>query len=191
MKKRISSFLLTALLLVSLCACAEKNETDSYAPYSVEYDHTIYTVTPTDGTTGSISDGTDTYLYQYEPRLSGYRVKFTYPDGETYTWTDNGIDMSGTTSPGFDFDKYPDGWTLSDILLQNGAVKTARKTEKNVGLIIILLLIGAVNAIWPKAAWFLETGWKIKDAEPSEAALGWNRGVGIVVVLVAIILILI
>lgn len=191
MKKRISIFLLTVLLILGLCACAEKTETDSYAPYTVEYNHTVYTVTPADGMTGTISDGTDTYSYQYELRIRGYRVKFTYPDGETYTWTDDGNNMSGTTSPGFDFEKYPDGWTLSDILLQNSSAKNARKTEKNVGMILLLLIVGAVNTIWPQAAWYLETGWKIKDAEPSEAALAWNRGVGIVVVIVAVILILV
>ena len=190
MKKRVSIFVLAALLILGLCACAEKTGTDSYAPYTVEYNHTVYTVTPADGTMGTISDGTDTYSYQYEPRIGGYRVKFTYPDGETYTWTDDGNSMSGTTSPGFDFEKYPDGWTLSDILLQSSSVKNARKTEKNVGLILLLLIVGAVNTIWPQAAWFLEMGWKIKDAEPSDAALGWNRVVGVVALIIVAIMII-
>ena len=165
MKKRIAILILAALLLLSFCACAEKQaQTDTNAPYSVEYNHTLYTVTPADETTGTISDGTDTYSYQYEPRIQGYRVKFTYPDGETYTWTDDGISMSGTTSPGFDFEKYPDGWTLSDILLQNSSVKNTRKAEKNVGLILVLLFVGGINTAFPQAAWYLETGWKIKDA---------------------------
>ena len=183
-------FLLAALLILSFCACAEKTETDSYAPYTVEYNHTVYTVTPADGMTGTISDGTDTYSYQYELRFRGYRVKFTYPDGETYTWTDDGNSMSGTTSPGFDFEKYPDGWTLSDILLQNSSAKNARKTEKNVGMILLLLIVGVINTAWPQAAWYLETGWKIKDAEPSELALGVNRVVGVVLLIVAGVMIL-
>lgn len=191
MKKRVSVFLLTALLILGFCACAKQTQTDTIAPYSVEYDHTLYTVTPADETTGTISDGTETYSYQYESRIQGYRVKFTYPDGETYTWTDDGTNMSGTTSSGFDFDKYPDGWTLSDILLQNGTVKTAQKAEKNMALILLLLVLGIGNAAFPKAAWYLETGWKIKDAEPSDAALAWNRGIGIVVIVVAVIMMIV
>ena len=192
MKKRVFILLFAVMLGLSLCACAEKqSQTDVYAPYSVEYNHTLYTVTPADETTGTISDGTETYFYQYEPRIQGYRVKFTYPDGETYTWTDDGGSMSGTTSSGFDFDKYPDGWTLSDILLQNGSAKTAQKAEKNVALILLLLVLGIGNAAFPKAAWYLETGWKIKDAEPSDAALAWNRGIGIVVIVVAVIMMIV
>lgn len=192
MKKRVFILLFAVMLVLSLCACAEKqSQTDVCAPYSVEYNHTLYTVTPADETTGTISDGTETYSYQYEPHIQGYRVKFTYPDGETYTWTDDGGSMSGTTSSGFDFDKYPDGWTLSDILLQNGSAKTAQKAEKNVALILLLLVLGIGNAAFPKAAWYLETGWKIKDAEPSDAALAWNRGIGIVVIVVAVIMMIV
>ena len=184
--------LLAALVLVlNLSACAKKTQADANEPYSVEYNHTVYTITPVDENTGTISDGTNTYTYQYEPHIPGYSVKFTYPDGETYTWTDDGNNMSGTTSQGFDFDQYPDGWTLSDILLQNSSAKNAHKTGKNVALIFILLAVGAVNAVWPKATWYLEMGWKIRDAEPSEAALGWNRGIGIVAVVIAVIMIII
>ena len=190
MKKRVSIFVLAALLILGLCACAEKTETDSYAPYTVEYNHTVYTVTPADGMTGTISDGTDTYSYQYEPRVGGYRVKFTYPDGETYTWTDDGISMSGTTSPGFDFEKYPDGWTLSDILLQSSSGKNARKTEKNVGLILLLLIVGIINTAWPQATWYLDVGWKVKDAEPSEGAIMYGRVIGIVLLIIAVIMII-
>ena len=192
MKKRGFVWLLAVMLVLSLCACAEKQaQTDTNAPYSVEYNHTLYTVTPADETTGNISDGTDTYSYQYEPRIQGYRVKFTYPDGETYTWTDDGTSMSGTTSPGFDFEKYPDGWTLSDILLQNSSVKNTRKAEKNVGLILVLLFVGGINTAFPQAAWYLETGWKIKDAEPSDAALIWNRVGGVVALIIAVVMMIV
>ena len=58
-------------------------------------------------------------------------------------------------------------------------------------LILLLLVLGIGNAAFPKAAWYLETGWKIKDAEPSDAALAWNRGIGIVVIVVAVIMMLV
>ena len=185
----LAMVLLTALVLVlNLSACAEKMQTDTNAPYSVEYDHTLYTVTPADDTTGTIFDGTETYSYQYEPRIGGYRVKFTYPDGETYTWTDDGGSMSGTTSPGFDFEKYPDGMTLQRVLEQSPSAKREKKSTKNVGLILALLFVGGINTAFPQAAWYLETGWKIKDAEPSDAALMWNRVGGVVALIIAAIM---
>ena len=62
------------------------------------------------------------------------------------------------------------------------------RLNKNAGLIFFLLVIGVINTAWPQAAWYLETGWKIKDAEPSDAALGWNRGVGIILLVIAAVL---
>jgi uncharacterized membrane protein len=50
----------------------------------------------------------------------------------------------------------------------------------------IILLIGLFNIFFPRAAWFLEIGWKIKDAEPSETALILNRVVGIIICIIAI-----
>jgi len=38
-------------------------------------------------------------------------------------------------------------------------------------LIAVMLIIGLVNLIWPRAAWELARGWQFKDAEPSEEAL--------------------
>ena len=198
MKKRISLFLLAALVIVSLCACAEKQTQNALEPYTTGWDGKSYTVTPIDSGKGTISDGTNTYSYRYGSAGNGYSVTFTYPDGETYTWMQNGSVSSGTTfssgsaSLNYDPDKYPDGMTLQRVLAHSpSAKKTEEKSNKNVGLIFFLLVIGVINTAWPQAAWYLETGWKIKDAEPSDAALGWNRGVGIVMLVIAVILIII
>lgn len=43
-----------------------------------------------------------------------------------------------------------------------------------------LILIGLFNVLCPKASWFLEIGWKIKDSEPSEGALIFNRVLGVI-----------
>ena len=55
----------------------------------------------------------------------------------------------------------------------------------------MLLFIGGVNTAWPQAAWYLETGWKIKDAEPSDAALTWNRVGGVVALIIAAIMMIV
>ena len=56
---------------------------------------------------------------------------------------------------------------------------------------LLLLLIGGINTACPQLTWHLDVGWKVKDAEPSEAALTWNRIVGVVLLVIAGIMILV
>jgi hypothetical protein len=43
---------------------------------------------------------------------------------------------------------------------------------------IMLILIGLLNVKFPAFLWFISTGWKFADAEPSDIALGINRFIG-------------
>ena len=196
MKKRISIILLAALIILSLCACAEKQTQSALEPYTTGWDGAVYTVTPIDNDKGTISDGTNTYSYRYEAAGSGYSVTFTYPDGETYRCLENGGTTSGTafssgsSSLDFDYDKYPDGMTLKRVLERSPSAKSEKKSTKNVGLILFLLVIGVINTAWPQATWYLDVGWKVKDAEPSEAALTWGRVVGVVLLIIAAVMII-
>lgn len=178
-----------AALVLSLSACAKKQTaTVSLEPYTTGWDGAVYTITPIDAYKGTISDGTNTYSYRYDTSGTGYSVTFTYPDGETYKWSDNG---TGATSLGFDFEKYPDGWTLKRVLEASPSAKNEAKSAKNWGLILVLLFIGGVNTACPQLTWHLDVGWKVKTAEPSEAALTWNRGIGVVLLIIAGIMILV
>lgn len=197
MKKRISIFLLTALLILGLCACAEKKTQSALEPYTTGWDGTVYTVTPIDNYKGTITDGTNTYSYRYDTSGSSYGVTFTYPDGETYRCTQNGSTSSGaafssgSASLDFDFDKYPDGMTLDRVLKRSPAAKHEEKSTKRWGIILFLLFVGSINTACPQLTWHLDVGWKVKDAEPSEAALAWSRGTGIVMLVIAGIMILV
>ena len=197
MKKRISIFLLTALLILGLCACAEKKTQSALEPYTTGWDGAVYTITPIDAYKGTISDGTNTYSYRYDTSGTGYSVTFTYPDGETYRCTQNGSTSSGaafssgSASLDFDFDKYPDGMTLDRVLKRSPAAKHEEKSTKSWGIILFLLFVGSINTACPQLTWHLDVGWKVKDAEPSEAALAWNRGTGIVMLVIAGIMILV
>lgn len=51
----------------------------------------------------------------------------------------------------------------------------------------LLIVFGALGAAFPYAAWYLSIGWKIEDAEPSEAALAVNRVGGVVAVIIGLI----
>ena len=191
MKKRISIFLLTALLILGLCACAEKKTQSALEPYTTGWDGAVYTITPIDAYKGTISDGTNTYSYRYDTIGTGYSVTFTYLDGETYTWKEDGNFSSGATSPDFDSGKYPDGMTLDRVLKRSPSAKSEIKSTKSWGVILLLLLIGGINTACPQLTWHLDVGWKVKDAEPSEAALTWNRIVGVVLLVIAGIMILV
>ena len=197
MKKRIAILILAALLLLSFCACAEKKTQSALEPYTTGWDGTVYTVTPIDNDKGTITDGTNTYSYRYDTSGSSYGVTFTYPDGETYRCTQNGSTSSGaafssgSASLDFDFDKYPDGMTLDRVLKRSPAAKHEEKSTKSWGIILFLLFVGGINTACPQLTWYLDVGWKVKDAEPSEAALAWSRGTGIVMLVIAGIMILV
>ena len=197
MKKRIVILILAALLLLSFCACAEKKTQSALEPYTTGWDGTVYTVTPIDNDKGTITDGTNTYSYRYDTSGSSYSVTFTYPDGETYRCMENGgtsggaVFSSGSSSLDFDYDKYPDGMTLDRVLKRSPAAKHEEKSTKSWGIILFLLFVGSINTACPQLTWHLDVGWKVKDAEPSEAALTWNRGIGVVLLIIAGIMILV
>ena len=180
-----------AALVLSLSACAEKQTKNALEPYSIGWDGRVYTVTPIDNDKGTISDGTNTYSYRYDAGGSGYSVTFAYPDGETYTWKEDGNFSSGATSPDFDSGKYPDGMTLDRVLKRSPAAKHEEKSTKNWGIILFLLFVGSINTACPQLTWYLDVGWKVKDAEPSEAALGWSRTVGVVLLIVAVVMMIV
>ena len=197
MKKRIAILILAALLLLSFCACAEKKTQSALEPYTTGWDGTVYTVTPIDNYKGTITDGTNTYSYRYDAAGSSYSVTFTYPDGETYRCTQNGSTSSGaafssgSASLDFDYDKYPDGMTLDRVLKRSPAAKHEEKSTKSWGIILFLLFVGSINTACPQLTWHLDVGWKVKDAEPSEAALAWNRIVGVVLLLIAVVMMIV
>lgn len=54
----------------------------------------------------------------------------------------------------------------------------------------LFIIVGLIAAISPYSAWYLSVGWKFKDAEPSDLALGAERIVGIVLVIAGFIMVL-
>lgn len=53
----------------------------------------------------------------------------------------------------------------------------------------VAIIIGLIIAIWPYFAWYLQLGWKLKDAKPSDLVLRVERILGIIFVIVGFILI--
>lgn len=172
--RKVYVFLLSLLLVFSLCACSSEENPNIR---TVSVDGVVYTV---DVEQGTITDG----HYTYEFTVSGPSTNITYPDGSTYYWTENGQFGHGGWSEDYDEDRYVDGDTLCDVLSK--AVPSSRSSEKPVLIIFLLLVVGVFNAVAPHASWYLEYGWRFRDAEPSELALGVNRIIGIVCIVIAI-----
>ena len=69
-----------------------------------------------------------------------------------------------------------------------GAVGSGGHRSGSPLLGMLLIALGAFNALAPKAAWYLSHGWRYKNAEPSEAALFFSRAGGVVLIFFGIIL---
>jgi hypothetical protein len=50
----------------------------------------------------------------------------------------------------------------------------------------LFIIIGALNVIFPKASWYMKSGWQFKNAEPSDLALIMIRVGGIIAIVVGI-----
>jgi hypothetical protein len=51
---------------------------------------------------------------------------------------------------------------------------------------LMFLLIGVLNIVFPRAAWFMKYGWQYKNAEPSQMAIISARIGGIIAVVIGI-----
>jgi hypothetical protein len=51
---------------------------------------------------------------------------------------------------------------------------------------IIFIIVGALNVIYPRAAWYMKYGWQFKNAEPSDAAIIMIRIGGIIAIVIGI-----
>lgn len=186
--KKALVFLLAALLSISVCACASSGRG---SVYGVTRNGTEYTV---DWENGTISDGINTYQFTFSGYASGYDIKITYPDGSTYSWhtqtNSNGTGFgSGGWSDDYDENRYVSGSVLCDILAV-GAPAAPRESKPGMILLAIVLLgVGLFNILSPQTAWYLSEGWKFRDAEPSDLALGLARAGGVVCCLIGVILI--
>ena len=152
----------------------------------MEWEGVTYTV---DTEAQTIHDGESVYEYQVELYRDGYTLEITYPNGAfwsasvtesdgTYGWNEE-YDMKGTV--------YPTGDTLETVLAQRGCHLYFPKRRKKRPPV--------AGAAWHRnfqrrlSLWgvVLGTGWYYKDAEPSDAALLFNRVVGILLLAGALI----
>ena len=181
MTRRLWAVLAAGLLLLLMGGCAGGGDAPD-GPREVDYFGETYLVDPAAGT---LSDGANTYAYSFSGDATSYRVDITYPDDSTYWFTMDAGHGSGGWSDNYDRERYVDGETLCAVLVQ-----TAPEPERNrpIWLILLLLVVGVFNLAAPRAAWYAEWGWRIKDAEPSDRALVAHRISGVFALVVAVLM---
>ena len=180
--KKIILLLMSIVMMISVCACSSDVDTT----YTVTKNGTDYVV---DAENCTIFDDENVYQYTFSKSSSGYNVKITYPDGSFYSYNK---EISGSISTGsgswsddYDEERYIDGQILCDLLIDHEP-----KDSKSVNPVLILVLIGVgiFFLAFPRAAWFLEYGWRYKDVEPSDVALGFQRAGGVFLIIFAVIM---
>ena len=192
--KKFAIFLLLALLIFGLLGCAQEK--------------TIYERT-VNGETYLINSKNQTLthegaVYTYTlPKLpegvtfQGGFLRVQYPDG---TWYQKEIDFRGQlvlgtekTSSNYDEKTYPRGEDLC-YALEEEALRAAvgeedqTSPEKDVMLVmgIFFILVGGVDLVFPQLGVYLKHAMWVKDAEPSEFALGYTRAVGGILIAIGI-----
>lgn len=169
--------ILIVMLSLLLCACGETSTV-----YTIEKNHVSYEV---DTENKTISDGTNVYQYEFSGNKSSYNVNITYPDGSTYWFRMSGGSGYGGWSDDYDEERYVDGDTLSDVLLE----KAPKEVKSgNVLAALLFAVVGIFYIVSPYTAWYLGYGWRYKNAEPSDSALGANRVIGVIAVVAAVAL---
>ena len=172
MKKVVAVLFMLALLLTG---CGKKDQTAANTN-----DHTI-------------SDGT--YTYEYTDTVEGdvRTITIHYPDGGTYTWTQESHIGFGSENYGPDADSFTDGYTLVETILGR---QTADKPEHS-GLRWVMIFAGILIAgygLWhvcrPMAVWNIYMRHWFQE-DPGEYALTRiiSGGIGGIIIGIAMILI--
>lgn len=174
MKRFLILCMAVCLLLLTACAGSSRDPN----VYDVEYNGKTYTVDQNNQTITF-----DGHVYQFKVSGSGSNMRFevTYPNGATYS----GSGWAGSHSDNYDPDRYAPGDTLWSVLEQGRPGAQKNSGYWFIGLLLVGL--GIFQTCSPRTSWYISHGWRYKNAEPSELALGLGRVGGIFVILIGII----
>lgn len=183
--KRCYRWLVILAVMLFLCACSVSEKPSTY---SMVKNNTTFTV---DMKNQTISDGTYIYRYELSGTSAGYQLSITYPNGSTYHWQTRASGMITSGYGGWSDDYNETVYVAGDVLRDVLEVQVPEEKEpKNVIVIFFLIIIGLFNLAAPETAWYLEYGWRYKDAEPSETAIAFNRIGGGIALVVAVVMII-
>lgn len=178
--KRICLWSAALLAVCLLCGCQERGNPNVY---DVIYNEQTYTVDQEQKTVAF-----DGEIYRFEVSNRGgnsVQLDITYPDGSRYHWTQEA--NLGTGGWSDDYDPKGKGYVPGDVLWEVLGLRQAASrgsADPVLFLAPLLLIAGAFLVITPRGAWLLGGGWRFRDADPSDAALGFNRALGGVLIFI-------
>lgn len=176
MRKISALILLWFLIAAALLGCGAEKEA-----YTVNVGGETLTVDPQKC---EIYHGSQVYRYTVSGSGERIRYQITYPNGGHYTWEQNGGTVSGGWSDDYREDLYISGEELVEAITSQNTQNTPGR-HFFVGL--LLAALGVFPAFWPRKAWFLDTGWRFRHAEPSDAAIFLTRLAGGILIVVGIV----
>ena len=181
MKRLIWYALAVCIAALLLCACARQSVTTVDGVALAFHDD------------GIIRYGDETYTYS----VSSLGVTIEYPNGYLYTHSrQNDSQSSGQWSYPLDASGFvsatelgylDEGLLVAEIQSRTGKSNFAPKLIAT----LLLLAAGIWLAIKPQTAWYMAEGWRFKNAEPSDAALGLYRVSGIVIAAMGVVILLV
>jgi hypothetical protein len=127
----------------------------------------------------------------FEERSNGYRYEVEFENGHKYFYEET----ENLGYGGGSMELTNEEMDLADEAIDKyeqiyGGATTSNNSSSGNPLGIVFILFGLLGAIFPQVAWYLEVGWKLRDAEPSELALIANRVGGILASIVGLFLLL-
>lgn len=173
--KKFALILLFIMLFSMLSGCSNSR--------TVTYNNREYTLNTAEKT---VTDGTNTYRYELDGTESHPSVKIIYPDGSSYYSVKQGNAYISGNSDDYGNYGYTEGGILCDIVFEGTAEKTDAKV---IILSLVLIAIGVISIIAPRKMWYLNYGWRFKNAEPSDVAIVLNRVCGAVLVVIGLVFI--
>ena len=192
--KKCAIFLLLALLMITMMGCSREETT-----YERTVNGETYVI---DSKNQTLTHEGAVYTYTITEKSSKEYIRFgllrvQYPDG---TWYEREIDSDGNlglsyekTSSNYDEKTYPRGedlcYALEKEALRAAGAEDDKDSGENTAMIVVAIFLAGVGAfllLFPEAAHHLNYGLWVKDAEPTEFALGYTRFAGVVLIAICI-----
>ena len=126
--------------------------------------------------------------FSYEELSNGFRYEVRFDNGRDYWYEETGNTGRAGGSGSLTSEETDMAEEALEKYKQNNAVNSTMDEQKPSGspIGILMVLFGLIGLFSPRTAWYLEIGWKLRDAEPSDLALGANRVGGVVVALLGL-----
>ncbi|MGP4061522.1 DUF6199 family natural product biosynthesis protein [Halobacillus sp. H74] len=126
----------------------------------------------------------------FEKHSNGYSYEVEFENGHKYFYEKTGSTGLGSGTVEFTMEEIELAEEAIDKYEQINEGATSNNNSSGNPLGIVIIIFGLLGALFPQSAWYLEIGWQLRDAEPSELALIANRVGGILASIVGLFILL-